>query len=74
MKKRIALYFSGRIHSYENSLSYLQWLCQDIDVFMSINGHHDDYHEKFIQELNVKSYFFEDHIQSYRKELGSFSI
>ena len=63
MTRKIALYFSGRIKTYEEQLPLLMEMQQtyNIDYFCSINGICDDYHQKFIQDLNIKHSFFEDH-------------
>lgn len=66
---RIALYFSGRIKSYERHILQLQKLKEyySIDVFLAINGELDEYHQQFIDLLNVKRYLFHNHKQIYEK-------
>lgn len=59
----IALYFSGRVNTYEEQIDYFKNLkdLYNIDYFCSINGIQDEYHDTFIKELDIKSYFFEQH-------------
>lgn len=64
MSRRIAIFFSGRVNCYENSIDHLQTLknMYDCDFFMSINHPHvDTYHSALIDLLHVRSFSFENH-------------
>lgn len=69
-ERRIAIYFAGRIKTYEDQLKQLQSMISHyrMDVFCSINGECDDYHRNFMNDLHVKGSFFEDHVTVYRSE------
>lgn len=64
---RVAMYFSGRIKTYEDQILYLMKLRDeyDIDCFMSINGKRDDFHDEFIRKMHVVDDFFQNHEDIY---------
>lgn len=64
---KIAVYFSGRIKTYERSLEFFKRLRleYDIDYFCSINGKKDEYHQIFLNELEVKDAYFGMHEDNY---------
>ena len=68
-QQRIALYFSGRIKTYEEQLSYLKQLkdTYNIDMFCSINGEKDEQHVQFMSDLQITDAFFEDHSTKYNE-------
>lgn len=61
MIQRVALYFSGRIRTYEQQISTLKNLSEkyNMDVFVSLNGELDDYHRIFLDTFDIKKYNFE---------------
>lgn len=63
-RDRIAMFFSGRIKTYESQLTYLINLQNqyDIDCFCSINGENDNYHTQFLNDLYIVDSSFEDHV------------
>lgn len=67
---KIAVYFSGRIKTYERLLDFLKNLQRenDLDYFCSINGEKDEYHETFLNELQVKHSFFGKHEKEYQED------
>lgn len=62
-KDRIAMYFSGRINTYEQQLEYLTKLIDkyDIDCFVSINGQCDEYHNTFSVRTHACVTSYEPH-------------
>lgn len=68
-QRRIAMYFSGRIKTYEDQLVYLKQLQEhfEMDCFCSINGQLDEQHEQFLRDMNIKGYFFQNHDEIYDK-------
>ncbi len=57
---KIAMFFSGRIKSYEYTTSYLLDFIKkhSPDVFCSINAELDAYSDSFIKQFNVKKFIF----------------
>lgn len=66
-RDRIALYFAGRVKTYEDQLDELRRLQDeyDIDCFCSINGERDEFHEQFIHDMHIVRTFFENHETKY---------
>lgn len=67
---RVAVYFSGRIKTYEDQLPYLQRLrdTYNADMFCAINGVKDEQHTKFLSDLSIRDSFFEDHAAIYNEK------
>jgi hypothetical protein len=61
---RVAIFFVGRIKSYEDSYPWLKDIIikHNADVFCSINGECDDYHKKFLEDMDVKASHFENYV------------
>lgn len=69
--KKIAVYFSGRINKYEHSLEFLKHLQNkyQVDYFCSLNIHEmDEYHATFIEQLQIKHFFFQEHSDVYQTD------
>lgn len=66
---RLALYFSGRIKTYEDQLTSLKSFQEyyDIDFFCSINGVKDEQHDRFLDDMSIIDSFFEEHSHIYDK-------
>lgn len=68
---KYAVYFSGRIQTYECLLPYLKKVKDkyNVDYFCSLNiDEMDEYHLNFIQELGIQHYFFQEHNEVYQKD------
>lgn len=69
--KKIAVYFSGRINKYECTIDFLQYWRQkySMDYFCSLNiPQMDEYHSKFIDQLHIKHFFFQEHSDVYQTD------
>ena len=61
---RVALFISGRLKCYEQRLlPFLEKVDYDVDLFISINGHRDAYHNQAIEKLS--KWLKEDYINPY---------
>ncbi len=54
-----ALLLVGRVKTYEKNLLHLLKDCQN-DIFVSINGILDDYHQEFIDKVKPRAIVFEE--------------
>lgn len=68
---KIAVCFTGRVKTYEHSLPWFQAIIDDThtDIFCSINGECDDYHETFMSLFKVKKSYYGKYILPYDEEI-----